>query len=44
VPQARFDECERRLGERVATTIFAFGIAVKLGEMTPRWRFSEEGH
>jgi len=32
-PQPRLDECERRLGERVTTTILALGIAVKLGEM-----------
>ena len=42
--QARFDERERRLGERVATTILAFGIAVELGEVSPRRGFNEEGH
>jgi len=41
-PQACFDECERRLGERVATTILAFGMAVKLGEMAAGRRVSQQ--
>ncbi len=39
--QARFDECERRLGERVTTTILVFGIAVKLREMAAGGRVDQ---
>ncbi len=39
--QAPFDECERRLGERVATTIFAVGIAVELREVAARGRVGQ---
>src|SRR5256885_1314289 len=42
--QACFDECDRRLGERVATTILAFGIGVELGEVPPRRCVNEEVH
>src|SRR6267378_5707994 len=38
-PQARCDEAERRLSECIATSILAYGIAVKLSEMSPGRRF-----